>query len=96
MSNTKAATGDFQELMNAYSINGNGLRFTSAPLYFVRTGAVYQDNATYLLSAVGGGGNGWSSTASSSVGAYDILFGNGAALSATGRRTGMTVRCIAR
>ena len=100
------ATGSFGGLLSAYSLpTGNsGItsahteKLTSAPLYFVRGGVVYQSTNLFLFA--GNEGNYWSSTPYSNGGnAYDLGFWSTDTIypSVTNERSnGYSVRCIAR
>ena len=69
---TSTSSGEYQALMNAYSISSNTAGSTalvSAPLYFVRSGYVVSGS----LGRAGSGGDYWSSTAYSNTSdAYEL------------------------
>ena len=94
---TSTSSGEYQALMNAYSISSNtdgSTALVSAPLYFVRSGYVTSGSLGYA----GYGGYYWSSTAgSSTIGAYGLYFGSGSVnpSSSPYRYRGQSVRCLA-
>ena len=94
---TSTSSGEYQALMNAYSISSNTAGSTalvSAPLYFVRSGYVVSGS----LGRAGSGGDYWSSTAYSNTSdAYELYFysGNVSPSGSTRRYSGRSVRCLA-
>ena len=97
---TSSDSGEYQALMNAYSISSNDAGSTalvSAPLYFVRGGHVYPGSMMGLAFA-GSYGDYWSSTANYGTGsAYNLIVGSGEVYPSGGslRYDGQSVRCLA-
>ena len=94
-----ANAGSFDNLVYTYSIGMDVAKFTSAPLYFVRSSYVSQ-SVNYLLSSAGDYGYYWSSNPYSATNrAYTLHFSSNSYVgpSTTGyRQDAFSVRCIAR
>ena len=94
---TSTSSGEYQALMNAYSISSNTAGSTalvSSPLYFVRSGYVFSGS----LWVAGDYGAYWSSTAYSSTSSAYLLYFNSGRVdpSINGNRYyGFSVRCLA-
>lgn len=95
---TSANSGEFQRLMDAYSVGDNVPKLTSAPLYFVRGG--YVDANTSLFSFAGTTGAYWSSTLQADGdGIYVLDFygdNNLNSFRISSPNLGLSVRCVAR
>ena len=95
---TSTSSGEYQALMNAYSISSNtdgSTALVSAPLYSVRSGYVHSGS----LRLAGYEGVYWSSTAASNTSyAYSLYFNSGIVTPSylSYRYLGSSVRCLAR
>ena len=95
---TSTSSGEYQALMNAYSISSNtdgSTALVSAPLYSVRSGYVHSGS----LRLAGYEGVYWSSTAASNTSyAYSLYFNSGIVTPSylSYRYLGNSVRCLAR
>ena len=104
---TSSPTGELQGLVNAGGIGNDATKISSAPYYFVKGGAVWQ-NAEQLFAGAGYTGRYWSSTpadASDAVYAYLLYFSgsnlvapfdSGVQSSVPSKRLGLSIRCMAR
>ena len=95
-----ATAGSFNSLISTYNIGSNVAKLTSAPLYFVRGGAVDQNTST-LFSYAGSYGFYWSATPHSGGStAYNLLFYNADGVAPSNgnyrnsRNYGFSVRCV--
>lgn len=96
---TSTPSGEFQALLNAYSIESDVAKLTDSPLYFVRGGSVVQ-STLFLLNDAGSSAGYWSSTPlANGTQTYSLDFGGTDYINASGvnyRQDGRSVRCIAK